>query len=139
MGYGNLIHEMMERIEQENDVEQVLEQFVNKGILRKEELHNIRNLVLSIVQHPILRPYFEPGLMIINEREILTESGQVIIPDRLIIEQQNVTVIDYKTGKPNKSHQLQIDNYAVVLQKLNYKVLDKILVYIDENITIMKS
>ncbi len=139
IGYGNLIHEMMERIEQENDVEQVLEQFVNKGILRKEELHNIRNLVLSIVQHPILRPYFEPDLMIINEREILTESGQVIIPDRLIIEQQNVTVIDYKTGKPNKSHQLQIDNYAVVLQKLNYKVLDKILVYIDENITIMKS
>jgi ATP-dependent exoDNAse (exonuclease V) beta subunit len=139
IGYGNLIHEMMARIEQENDVEPVLEQFVNRGFLRKEEMNNMRGLVLSIVQHPLLRSYFQPGQIIINEREILTESGQVIIPDRLVIDQQNVTVIDYKTGKPNENHRLQIDNYALVLQKLNYKVLDKILVYIDENISVMKS
>ena len=139
IGYGNLIHEMMARIKHEQDVEQVLEQFVNRGILPKEEMEIMRTLVLSIVEHPLLKPYFRPGQIIINEREILTESGQVIIPDRLVIEQQDVTVIDYKTGKPNENHRLQIDNYAWVLQKLNYNVLDKILVYIDEDIRVIKS
>ena len=52
---------------------------------------------------------------------------------------KKVTIIDYKTGKPNKNHGLQIDNYALVLQKLNFEVLDKILVYIDDKITVVKS
>ena len=76
--------------------------------------------------------------MIITEREILTDSGQVVIPDRLVLKRK-VHIIDYKTGKPSKNHQLQIDNYALVLQKMNFEVQDKILVYIDEEITVIKS
>ncbi len=96
-------------------------------------------MISNIVSHPLLKTYFQPGLLIINEREILTESREVVIPDRLVIEQQKVTIIDYKTGKPSKNHQLQIDNYALVLQKMNFEVLDKILVYIDEEIKVIKS
>ena len=139
IGYGNLIHEMMAEINTEDDVEKTLELFMNRGFLASSELNHIRNLILSIVTHPLLKIYFQPGLLIINEREILTESGQVVIPDRLVIEKQKVTVIDYKTGKPSKNHQLQINNYALVLQKMNFEVLEKILVYIDEEITVIKS
>ena len=139
IGYGNLIHEMMAEINTEDDVEKTLELFMNKGFLANSELDHIRNLIMSIVTHPLLRTYFQPGLLIINEREILTESGQVVIPDRLVIEEQKVTVIDYKTGKPSENHQLQINNYALVLQKMNFEVLEKILVYIDEEITVIKS
>ena len=139
IGYGNLIHEMMADIETEADIDRTLEQSVNKGLLMRVDLDHIRNLILDIIGHPSLKEYFKPGLMVINEREILTESGQVLIPDRLIIEEAKVTIIDYKTGKPHNRHQLQIDNYALVLQKMNYEVKDKILVYIDQEITVIKS
>ena len=139
IGYGNLIHEMMADIKTEGDVEKTIELFINKGLIANSERNDIRNLILNIVCHPSLKAYFEPGLLIINEREILTESGQVVIPDRLVIEKQKVTVIDYKTGKPSKNHQLQINNYALVLQKMSFQVLEKILVYIDEEITVIKS
>ena len=102
-------------------------------------MDHIRNLMVSIVSHPLLKIYFQPGLLIVNEREILTESGQVIIPDRLVFEEQKVTVVDYKTGKPNKDHQLQINNYALVLGKMNFEVMNKILIYIDEEITVIKN
>jgi hypothetical protein len=57
----------------------------------------------------------------------------------LVFDGKKVTIFDYKTGSPSKSHALQIDNYAQVLQKLNFEVLDKILVYIDDKITVVKS
>ncbi len=139
IGYGNLIHEMMAEINTEADVEKTLEQFMNKGLIANSELDHVRKMISNIVSHPLLKSYFQPGLLIINEREILTESREVVIPDRLVIEQQKVTIIDYKTGKPSKNHQLQIDHYALVLQKMNFEVLDKILVYIDEEITVIKS
>ena len=139
IGYGNLIHEMMAEIKSEEDVDKTLDLFLNKGLLENSALPTIRSLILKIICHPSLKAYFKEGLVIINEREILTESGEIVIPDRLVIDGQKVTVIDYKTGKPNISHQLQIDNYAVVLQKMNFEVLEKILVYLDEEITVIKS
>ena len=139
IGYGNLIHEMMADIKTKEDVEQTIERYINKGLIANSERNNIRNLILNIVCHPLLKAYFEPGLLIINEREILTESGQVVIPDRLVIEKKKVTILDYKTGNPSKNHELQINNYALVLQKMNFEVLEKILVYIDEEITVIKS
>jgi hypothetical protein len=139
IGYGNLIHEMMAEINTEADVEKTLEQFMNKGLIANSELDDVRKMISNIVSHPLLKNYFQPGLLIINEREILTESREVVIPDRLVIEQQKVTIIDYKTGKPSKNHQLQIDHYALVLQKMSFDVLDKILVYIDKEITVIKS
>lgn len=137
--YGNLIHEILAEIKTEDDVEKALGLFASRGNLTHTELDHIRKLVLKIVGHPSLEAYFKPGPLIINEREILNESGQILIPDRLIIEDQRVTIIDYKTGKPSTNHQLQIDNYALVLQKMNFEVQKKILVYIDEHITVIKS
>lgn len=139
IGYGNLIHEMMAEIKAEKDVDRTLGLFLNKGLIANSELSKIRNLILKIVCHPSLKNYFGEELQIINEREILTESGEVVIPDRLVFNGQKVTILDYKTGKPDIKHQLQVDNYAVVLQKMNFEVLEKILVYIDEEITVIKS
>ena len=139
IGYGNLIHEMMADIIDETKVEKILKKWVMKGLLQTQMFSEIRLLILEIVNHPLLKAYFKEGREVLTEREILTDSGQIVIPDRLVFDGKKVSIIDYKTGKPNKNHQLQIDNYALVLHKLNFEVLDKILVYIDEEITVVKS
>jgi ATP-dependent exoDNAse (exonuclease V) beta subunit len=139
IGYGNLVHEIMERIYTVEDVEVVLESFLNKGLVPREVSGELRALLSSIVNHPELRMYFESGPVIINEREILTDTGHTIIPDRLVINGKKAVVIDYKTGNQDPGHLLQIENYALVLQKLNYVVTEKILVYINQGVTVVKS
>ena len=89
--------------------------------------------------HPELKDYFDPEKKVFTEREILTDSGLILIPDRLVFQGNRVAVIDYKTGRANSEHQRQIDSYAGVLEKLNYEVIEKALVYIDKEITIIKS
>ena len=139
IGYGNLIHEMMSRIYTEDDIDKTLDSYVNKGLLPKEHIEENRKIIEGIVSHPDLKSYFEQDAEVMTESEILTDTGQVIIPDRLVFKNNKVVIIDYKTGLPSQSHQLQIDNYALVLQKMKFEVIDKILVYIDKEIRIIKN
>jgi CRISPR/Cas system-associated exonuclease Cas4 (RecB family) len=72
-----------------------------------------------------------------NEREIITGSGQIIIPDRLIVNASGkAVIIDYKTGQYLQKHQQQLQTYASVVQQLGYIVEKKILVYIHPELTI---
>ena len=58
-----------------------------------------------------------------NEREILTQNEQIIIPDRLVLNNDNeAVIIDYKTGEPNKSHKEQLDHYASVVKSLGFRI-----------------
>lgn len=139
IGYGNMIHEILSCITSKDDVETALEGFIIKGLLSREETSEIKELLLRVIMHPLLSPYFEPNVAVLNEREILTASGQLVIPDRLIFDGNKVTIVDYKTGKPDASHQLQIDHYAVVLEKMNFVIHEKLIVYIDKDISVIKS
>ena len=73
---------------------------------------------------------------VITERELVNQNKQVLIPDRLIFENKNVTVIDYKTGKQNKTHYNQIESYSEALQNLCYVIQKKLLVYFNDEILV---
>ena len=93
--------------------------------------------MLSIVNHPKLKDYFQQDLLVFNEREISTDQKTIIIPDRLVIDNKNAaTIIDYKTGKPERKHHAHLVNYAQVIGKMNYKINKKLLVYINDDILI---
>nr|WP_262902518.1 PD-(D/E)XK nuclease family protein [Lutimonas saemankumensis] len=139
IGYGNLIHEIMESVKTEEDVDNALSKFVARGLLDTGKRKEVGQLIRSIINHPDLREYYKPGSKILNEREILSESGEILIPDRLVFDQDEVVVIDYKTGQPSTSHKLQVENYANVLSKMNYRVKEKIIIYLDKEIKIIKS
>ncbi|MEN8185668.1 MAG: UvrD-helicase domain-containing protein [Bacteroidota bacterium] len=137
--YGNVIHKIMENVFIESDVDKSVDQFITDGILKPEEGKNIGFLLQELVNHPELRDYYRQGLRVYNEREIINEDSHVLIPDRLVFDGSKVTIIDYKTGKQEKKHKLQIDSYANVLQEMDYEINKKILVYINQEISIIES
>ncbi len=136
--FGNLIHEMMSKINSEKDIDNTIIQFVNKGFLEKRRQNEIKNIILNIINHQELKKYFQEDSVVMNEREILTDDKQILIPDRLVFDENRVTIIDYKTGKPDKKHKYQIESYAQVLQSMNFHVDEKLLVYIDDQIEVLK-
>jgi len=136
--FGNLIHEMMAEIVSEKEVERTVKQFVSKGLLGKEEEKEVAQIIYNIVNHKQLKTCFQEGKKVLNEREIITNDKQILIPDRLVFDKNNVTIIDYKTGKFEKKHLHQIESYASVLQKMDFEVYEKILVYIANEIEVLK-
>jgi CRISPR/Cas system-associated exonuclease Cas4 (RecB family) len=49
-----------------------------------------------------------------------------------------VLLLDYKTGKYEEKHKFQLENYKNVLEKMNFEVTSKVLVYIGEEIKLIQ-
>ncbi len=127
---GNILHNMMEKIKYEEDLEMVFKDLDNNHEITLEEIQSIKELMSNIVYHPILNPFFKSSEKVFNERKIITAQGEVYIPDRLNINKDNsVTIIDYKTGAFKNSHKSQITKYAIALTEMGYLVIEKILIY----------
>ncbi len=135
--FGNLIHEMMAKIFTKNDVEKVVHQYFLQGVIDKKTSEEIKNKINKIVQHPKLIDLFTKDVTVFNEREIVTQDGQVVIPDRLIFHNnKEVTIVDYKTGDVSKKHVQQIKMYQQVLISMGFLVKNLHLIYIGEKIEI---
>ncbi len=138
IGYGNLIHEILSFIKTNSDIKPIVNEYLYKGVITKKEETALILVLNKIVNHPSLAEYFNQNNIIYTEQEIITMDKRIIIPDRLVFRENSVSIIDYKTGNPNKEHHHQLNNYASVLEELNYKVEKKMLVYINEEITLQE-
>ena len=92
-----------------------------------------------VLKNVEIKPYFAHGLRVKNEKEIILSNGRILRPDRLIFKKNEVTIIDYKTGQENKTHEEQILEYKTEIEKMGYWVKECILIYInDESIKLKR-
>lgn len=134
---GNLLHDLMKEIYYTEDVEKVLDAAIRKGEILESEKTFYQNHINNIINHPDLNKYFSKDYQIFTEKEILA-NHTFLRPDRLCVSGQQVTIVDYKTGKPDKSHHDQINEYGMVLEEMGYSVHKKLLVYIRKQIDIVE-
>ena len=134
--YGNLIHDILSEIKTIDSIDEILQKYVFKGVINFKEREEIFEILNKIVSHPKLTAHFQQNNKVFNEREIVGFNKEVIRPDRLVFYNEKVTIIDYKTGKPKEEHHQQITNYAKILTQLGYLVEEKLLVYINNQITV---
>ncbi|WP_232622879.1 UvrD-helicase domain-containing protein [Pareuzebyella sediminis] len=133
---GNLLHYVLGLVETEGDIEDALNIVVRRGDILEEDINEIKNAVDKIVNHPDLHKYFEEGNIIRNEADMVTKEGNVIRPDRIIFRQGQVSLIDYKTGKSDPKYVHQLYTYSDALIEMGYKVEQRILVYINDNVSV---
>jgi ATP-dependent exoDNAse (exonuclease V) beta subunit len=138
ISYGNLIHELLSKIYTEDDIDNVLSQYVFKGLVNEKEQKALKERLNSIVTHERLSPFYSQNCKVLTERELFTNDRNIVIPDRLIFQDNRVTIIDYKTGSPDEKHLYQLEKYAIALKDLGYKVDQKILVYINPEIIVQE-
>ncbi len=133
--FGNLVHNCLENIYDHRDLEAALNQALNKGVVREDGLEGLRKRLESLVFHPELKAFFEPGKKSMNERSFLQLSGEVGRPDRVVLLEDKWVVLDYKTGKKREEHLLQIAAYKEALKAITELPVEALLVYIHENDT----
>ncbi|MDO5509722.1 MAG: UvrD-helicase domain-containing protein [Weeksellaceae bacterium] len=136
--FGDKVHRILEHIVHKDDLDKVLQKFSLQGIINREEQPQLRNLLLQVMEHPLLQDSFS-GYESLSEREFIDENGRIFKPDRLVVNHENQwTLIDYKTGSPSETHQNQIQRYAEQLQQMNYNIHKMFLVYLSQNLEIQQ-
>jgi hypothetical protein len=78
--------------------------------------------------------WFAKDVKIMNELEIILPGGIIYRPDR-VVEGNEISVIDFKTGKlKSKSHEKQIMRYVTSIREMGYENVGGYLWYLDEKL-----
>jgi ATP-dependent helicase/nuclease subunit A len=105
------------------------------GLQAQEE--ELRTIMIRFFSHAPFRNFFLPeeGSAIYREKELVDPRGDAYKPDRIIVRNDFVDVIDFKTGETRSpDHVEQISNYGRLLEMIHKdRPVRKHLLYMDEN------
>ena len=127
--WGKLLHYALSKIYFIGQEDTVINDLYNQGkcsYVEKDKLHLEVNKLFSL---PDIQVFFSDDWEVKTEKEILMPDGRTYIPDRLLIKDNKVVIVDYKTGEIDIKHNNQIINYADALTQMGYKNISKYLIY----------
>lgn len=136
--FGKLIHKILSEIKYQTDVKKSVLKYRMSGLIDRDEEVKIERLLNNVVNHPLIQKYFKEDVLVKNETELLDKNGNIIRPDRVVILNDELVIIDYKTGKKEKKHSIQIQEYADVFTSLGYQNIRCFLVYLGEDIFVVE-
>jgi len=136
--WGNLVHTVFSRILNAGDEEIILIKMVDEGLIDQNQMNQLMVKVRQVLSNQLIRPFFMPENNIKTEAVILREDGNVYRPDRVIIREDEVTVLDFKTGKPKKEQEKQISLYGKLLNEMGFKEVKKYLVFVEPDVNIVE-
>ncbi len=134
---GQMLHHYLALITEAEEMENILER-IGREVTPRERSQKLQSTIRQIVNHPHIQQYFlvAEDHTVKTECEMITPAG-VIRPDRVSIMPQQVVVIDYKTGKTDPSHKVQVEEYAKSLESIYQRPVKTILVYDHDPITVV--
>lgn len=115
---GNIIHHALAEVQGASSIEKAVERVVTLRQLNTEQATKLKEEVSAIVSQPQFKNWFNDSAEAISEREICTPTGRIIRPDRVVVLQDHIAVIDFKTGKPYQHHEDQVAEYVHHLKDL---------------------
>lgn len=135
---GSQVHQLLSQIKSRADLDFALKNAHSKGWFSTEELEEIKTLVLQVLEHSELKNLFSAQADVLNERSILIPGANRKIPDRVVLLDGQAFIIDYKTGERQEEHRQQVEEYAQLIEKAGFKVAEKMLLYLNEELVLEK-
>lgn len=129
---GNLVHDYLAQLLHKKDLPAVLKAIAMDHTIDEALKEEITNTITTIVDDAHFGPYFDEKFIVKTEAAILIPGFNKQIPDRILLEGINATIIDYKTGAIDTKHQAQVDAYATTLEEMGYTIIRKSLIYTDQ-------
>lgn len=137
--YGLEMHDILAKIRNINDWQKNHAKYL--AHIKPEDKGRVKSQIEEILFHPELKEYFSDKYRIFTERAILIPSDTKAFvlrrPDRLVLKGKEAVIMDYKTGEKKTKHIKQINEYASLMEEMDYKVKKKILVYSGEKLEIV--
>jgi len=138
---GDAIHYILSLIEfLPEDYEAFLAESVPRAAARfglRTEEAELKAIMVRFLSQASFGRFFLPGegAVVYRERELTDSRGDAYKPDRIIVRNDSIDVIDFKTGETRSpDHVEQITNYGRLLEAIHEgRAVRKHLVYMDEN------
>ena len=125
-------------IETKEDIESAIQKLVFEGVIgSKETEEEIRTLTMKAFSLPEVQEWYSGEWKLFNECAIIYKDKGVLQtrrPDRVMMKDGQVVVVDFKFGKENKKYNKQVKGYMQLLSRMGYKNITGYLWYVEEEI-----
>ncbi|MBY0432873.1 MAG: UvrD-helicase domain-containing protein, partial [Cyclobacteriaceae bacterium] len=138
INYGILVHQVLARIHYKSEAEKALDKFMREGEWGPTEKETIQTLVMKVLEHSRLAPFFGKPWIVRTEEPVLLPGGREHRFDRVVTHGNRAVIIDYKTGKKKSSDREQMEAYAMTLTKMGYAKVEGCLVYLGDEIELVE-
>ena len=121
---GKIMHYVLSQIEHTGQIQKVLNHCMAEGIITDRKLMDV---VIKRLQkgfsNPKIAQWFSADNQVFNECSITSinkETGEpyTLRPDRVIINGNQITVIDFKFGRPDTEHHTQVQTYKELMRTM---------------------
>ena len=146
---GEFIHRVLYFVDElgesiESELEGIIRR-VNDELNTDYPVLDMKKNLLEFLNLEEIRPYFEatPGRVIKKEQDFSDPGGNLFRMDRVVIDEDRISVIDYKTGtgkEAEKEYVSQIKNYIRILKEIHPgKNVEGVIAYVDlREITLLR-
>ena len=131
--YGNVLHQAMEVYAQCLDLGKTLNRLLHTGKVKAAELNSFEQSLLEIIQHEELKDVFKDKSKLRAEWSFKSALDLNYRPDLVFEDDEELIVIDYKTGKQEKKHIQQIQQYMTEIAQFSQKKVAGKLIYTHTN------
>lgn len=130
--HGTLMHEVLSRIQTTHDVAASVHHYRQLGIIDRQEAEQLTDRLLTLLSQPQVAAWYDGRARVLNEVDILFGPAQSKRPDRVMIYDDQVVVVDYKFGKKqSRTYQGQVRNYLKLIRQMGYLQVKGYLWYIE--------
>ncbi len=133
IGHGKLLHELFENIATTADVIPALKRMISVGKIDTKTGEEYKQIIFKMLESEPFRGWFSGEYRVLNERDILRGKETHHRPDRVMIKNDVLIVVDYKTGKRSESHFVQVKGYLQDFEKMNYTQPKGYIWYLSDN------
>lgn len=121
LNYGLIMHDILKNITHQSDQAPAIQSMLREGRISKDDSVIVEAEFEKFWRMDGVKKWFAADVQVLNETAILTPDGGQFRPDRVIIEGNNATVIDYKFGENEKPAYLkQVKNYMSLIAGMGY-------------------
>jgi ATP-dependent exoDNAse (exonuclease V) beta subunit len=138
---GEFIHRVLYFVEGvDENIEPELERIikrVNEEFMTDYSVETTKKDLLEFLNHGEINPFFQPmpGKVVKREQEFSDSRGNLFRMDRVVFEEDRVSVIDFKTGterEAEKEYISQLKNYTRILKEIYPdRNIEGVIAYVD--------
>ena len=128
---GVVLHDILAHVNVPEDLEGAVRQAVQAGELTGSEADEAYGLLSERIAAAAGRGWFPSDAdRILNEASLIDTDGQICRPDRVVIADGKVIIIDYKFGEHHRIYERQLKKYAGIWSRLGYNDVTSYLWYV---------
>ncbi|MDR3261230.1 MAG: UvrD-helicase domain-containing protein [Tannerella sp.] len=132
--YGVLMHELLSRIQTRANIRSAVMEKEAAGEITKKEAAGLTGRLDALLEQPEIKKWFDGSMHVMNEAEILFDNGKSGRPDRVMMADGRVFIVDYKFGEQkNECHRQQLKKYRQLIRDMGYEQVNSYLWYVELN------